>query len=130
NAGAAHWIGRRSARPPCPRGPMRGARLPGARGRGITGRGSAAAPAPGQTTPKTDLPMTQNIPMTHDPLRQLSRRLLGQVGQASRDHALIEPGDHVLVAISGGKDSYTLLDLLRQLQARAPFHFTFIAVNI
>ena len=46
--------------------------------------------------------MTQNIPMTHDPLRQLSRRLLGQVGQASRDHALIEPGDHVLVAISGG----------------------------
>ena len=74
--------------------------------------------------------MTQNIPVTHDPLRQLTRRLLGQVGQASRDHALIEPGDHVLVAISGGKDSYTLLDLLRQLQARAPFDFTFIAVNI
>ena len=74
--------------------------------------------------------MTQNIPATHDPLRQLSRRLLGQVGQASRDHALLEPGDHVLVAISGGKDSYTLLDLIRQLQARAPFEFTFIAVNI
>jgi tRNA 2-thiocytidine biosynthesis protein TtcA len=74
--------------------------------------------------------MTQNIPATHDPLRQLTRRLLGQVGQASRDHALLEPGDHVLVAISGGKDSYTLLDLLRQLQARAPFDFTFIAVNI
>jgi tRNA 2-thiocytidine biosynthesis protein TtcA len=77
-----------------------------------------------------DTPMTENIPVTHDPLRQLTRRLLGQVGQASRDHALIEPGDHVLVAISGGKDSYTLLDLLRQLQARAPFDFTFIAVNI
>lgn len=74
--------------------------------------------------------MTENIPATHDPLRHLTRRLLGQVGQASRDHALIEPGDHVLVAISGGKDSYTLLDLLRQLQARAPFEFTFIAVNI
>lgn len=74
--------------------------------------------------------MTENIPATHDPLRQLTRRLLGQVGQASRDHALLEPGDHVLVAISGGKDSYTLLDLLRQLQARAPFDFTFIAVNI
>jgi tRNA 2-thiocytidine biosynthesis protein TtcA len=74
--------------------------------------------------------MAENIPVTHDPLRQLTRRLLGQVGQASRDHALIEPGDHVLVAISGGKDSYTMLDLLRQLQQRAPFDFTFIAVNI
>jgi tRNA 2-thiocytidine biosynthesis protein TtcA len=74
--------------------------------------------------------MTENIPVTHDPLPHLSRRLLGQVGHASRDHALIEPGDHVMVAISGGKDSYTLLDLLRQLQARAPFDFTFIAVNI
>ena len=41
--------------------------------------------------------MTQNIPVTHDPLRYLTRRLLGQVGQASRDHALIEPGDHVVV---------------------------------
>ena len=74
--------------------------------------------------------MTQNIPVTHDPLRYLTRRLLGQLGQASRDHALVEPGDHVMVAISGGKDSYTLLDLLRQVQARAPFDFTFIAVNI
>ena len=74
--------------------------------------------------------MTQNIPAPHDPLRQLTRRLVGQVGQASKDHALIEPGDHVLVAISGGKDSYTMLDLLRQLQERAPFDFTLIAVNI
>jgi tRNA 2-thiocytidine biosynthesis protein TtcA len=73
---------------------------------------------------------SQNIPATHDPLRYLTRRLLGQLGQASRDHALIEPGDHVLVAISGGKDSYTLLDLLRQLQSRAPFDFSFVAVNI
>lgn len=65
-----------------------------------------------------------------DPLTQLNRRLLGQVGQASRDYGLIEPGDHVLVAVSGGKDSYTLLDLLRQLQARAPFNFSLVAVNI
>ena len=74
--------------------------------------------------------ISQNIPVTHDPLRYLTRRLLGQLGQASRDHALIEPGDHVLVAISGGKDSYTMLDLLRQLQSRAPFDFSFVAVNI
>lgn len=74
--------------------------------------------------------MPENIPASPDPLRQLTRRLLGQVGQASRDYALIEPGDHVLVAISGGKDSYTMLDLLRRLQQRAPFEFTFVAVNI
>jgi tRNA 2-thiocytidine biosynthesis protein TtcA len=65
-----------------------------------------------------------------DPLRQLGRRLLGQLGQASRDYGLLEPGDHVLVAVSGGKDSYTLLDLLRQLQQRAPFQFSLVAVNI
>ncbi len=76
------------------------------------------------------MPTPQNIPVTPDRLRHLTRRLLGQLGQASRDHGLIEPGDHVLVAISGGKDSYTLLDLLRQLQSRAPFAFSFIAVNI
>ncbi len=74
--------------------------------------------------------MAQNILATHDPLRHLTRRLLGQLAQASRDHALIEPGDHILVGVSGGKDSYTLLDLLRQLQQRAPFAFTFVAVNI
>jgi tRNA 2-thiocytidine biosynthesis protein TtcA len=74
--------------------------------------------------------MAHNITATHDPLRHLTRRLLGQLAQASRDHALIEPGDHILVGVSGGKDSYTLLDLLRQLQQRAPFEFTFVAVNI
>jgi tRNA 2-thiocytidine biosynthesis protein TtcA len=74
--------------------------------------------------------MPENIPVTHDPLRYLTRRLLGQMGQASSDHALIQPGDHLLVAISGGKDSYTMLDLIRQLQRRAPFEFTYVAVNI
>ncbi|MEO8178423.1 MAG: tRNA 2-thiocytidine(32) synthetase TtcA [Deltaproteobacteria bacterium] len=63
-------------------------------------------------------------------LRQLGRRLLGQLAQASRDYALVEPGDHVLVAVSGGKDSYALLDLLRQLQHRTPFRFSLVAVNI
>jgi len=65
-----------------------------------------------------------------DPVRQLGRRLLGQLAQASRDYALVEPGDHVLVAVSGGKDSYALLDLLRQLQQRTPFRFSLVAVNI
>jgi len=65
-----------------------------------------------------------------DALESLTHRLLGQVGRACRDFALLEPGDHVMVAISGGKDSYTMLDLLRQLQKRAPFPFSLVAVNI
>src|SRR4051812_44442183 len=65
-----------------------------------------------------------------DLVRQLGRRLLGQLAQASRDYALVEPGDHVLVAVSGGKDSYAMLDLLRQLQQRTPFPFSLVAVNI
>jgi len=65
-----------------------------------------------------------------DPLRALEKRLLGQVGQASRDYALIEPGDHIMVALSGGKDSYTLLDLLRKLQNKVPFRFELTAVNV
>jgi tRNA 2-thiocytidine biosynthesis protein TtcA len=70
-------------------------------------------------------------PASSDPVvQQLGWRLLGQLSQASRDYGLLEPGDRVLIAISGGKDSYTLLDLLRQLQARVPFHFSFVAVNI
>jgi len=65
-----------------------------------------------------------------DRVLELGGRLLGQVGRASRDFGLLEPGDHVLVAVSGGKDSYAMLDLLRQLQHRAPFPFTLVAVNI
>ena len=70
------------------------------------------------------------VTSTSDALESLTHRLLGQVGRASRDFGLLEPGDHVMVAISGGKDSYTMLDLLRQLQRRAPFPFTLVAVNI
>jgi tRNA 2-thiocytidine biosynthesis protein TtcA len=69
-------------------------------------------------------------PANRDPAFELGRRLLGQVGRASRDFGLLEPEDHVLVAVSGGKDSYAMLDLLRQLQQRAPFRFSLVAVNI
>lgn len=60
----------------------------------------------------------------------LEKRLLRQVGNACVDFQLVEPGDRILVAVSGGKDSHALLYLLRQMQRRVPFDFSITAVNI
>ena len=61
---------------------------------------------------------------------RLESRLLKQVARASCDYKLIEPGDKILVAVSGGKDSHVLLHLLALIQRRAPFQFSLIAVNV
>ena len=61
---------------------------------------------------------------------KLEKRLCRQMGQAISDFNLIEEGDRVMVCMSGGKDSYGMLDILLKMQARAPVKFELIAVNL
>ncbi len=61
---------------------------------------------------------------------RLEKVLLNDMARASKEFNLIEPDDRIMVGVSGGKDSFTLLHLLRKVQARAPFPFSIVAVNL
>ena len=73
------------------------------------------------------LPKGRKVALIED---KLYKRIKNGVGRAIADFGLIEAGDRIAVAVSGGKDSYTLLHLLEELRRRAPIKYDLVAINI
>lgn len=91
-------------------------------------------PKAADETPDTSKPhLTERARSTEKQridLNKLSKRVIRETGRAIGDYNMIEEGDRVMVCLSGGKDSYTMLDVLLTLRTRAPINFDIVAVNL